>query len=201
MLNHLRGRLGFLLFCIFTIVIAAPPLNLEAPTPGSSSPSDKKTGLNLSHTGAYDALLNFFPSSSPIKLPLSSVTNSSAKLYFPPDPFTLRTEGGDYVQFGFYDSSRWLLDLGIVVTQARDDAIQHLQKPFPGPMPTELKYRHGPAFFDLEVGPILVWLRWGWALHQIGIFQGQTQNISFNFTVVAAEFGEQLGRGQVRAYK
>ena len=201
MLNHLMGRLSLLLFSIFTIAIAAPPLTLEAPPPGSSSSSDKNTGLNLSHTAAYDALLNFSPSSSPTKLPLSSVTNSSAKLYVPPDPFILPTGAGDFVQFGVYDFTRRLIDLGIVVTQARDDAIQHLQKTIPGPMPTELKYRHGPAFFDLEVGPNLTWLRWGWALRQIGIFQGRTQNISFNFAVVTAEFGERLGRGQVRVYR
>ena len=201
MLSHLTGRLILLLFCIFTIVTAAPPLNLEAPAPGSSSSSEKNTSLNLSHTAAYDALLNFFPSSSPTKLPLSSVTNSSAKLYFPPDPYFLPTVTGDFVQFGVYESSLWLLDLGIVVTRARDDAIQHLKRTIPGPMPTELKYRHDPAFFHLEVGPNLTWQRWAWALHQIGIFQGQTQNISFNFGIITAEFREQLAWGQVRAHK
>lgn len=201
MLNHLTGRLGLLLFYNFTIVIAAPPLTLEGSPPGSSSSNDKNTGLKLSHTAAYDALLNFYPSSSPTKLPLSSVTNLSAQLYSPPDPFIMPTEIGDLVQFGVYDTSLWLLDLGIVVTRARDDAIQHLYKTIPGPMPTELKYRHGPASFDLEVGPILTWQRWAWVLCQIGIFQGQTQNISFNFTIFTARYEEQLGSGQVRAYK
>ena len=201
MMHHLTGRLGFLFSCIFTIVIAAPPLPLEAPSPGSSSSSDKNTGRNLSHTAAYDALLDSFPSASPTKLPLSSVTNSSAKLYFPPDPYILATEVGDYVLFGAYDLSSRLLDLQVIVGLASDDAIQHLIRATPDPMPTELKYRHGFAFFDLEVGPNLNWERWGWALCQFGIFQARVGVMSFKFRVVTAGFGEQLAKGQVRAYR
>ena len=199
-MNHLTGRPSFLFFYIFTIVIVGPPTTLEA-RPVSTSYSDKNTGLNLTQSAAFDALLNFFPSSSPTKLPLSSVTNSSAKLHFPPDPCILPTEAGDIIQFGVYDFSLWRSDLDIVCVRARDDLIQHIQKPIPGPMPTVLKYRHGPASFDLEVRPDLTWVRWGWALHQIGNFREQAQDISFNFGVFTKDFGEELGRGQVRAYR
>ena len=200
-MNHLTGRFRFLLFSLFTIVIAAPPLTLKAPPPESSSSSNKNTGLNLSQTAAYDALLNFFPSSSPTKLPLSSVTNTSANDHFPPDPYYLITEGGDFIQFGIYNSSSRLLDLQIIVSLARDDAIRHLNKATPGPMPPELKYQHGFAFFDFEIEPKLTWLRWGLVLRQIGNFQALAGIMSFNFRIFTAGFGEQLGWGQVRAYE
>lgn len=197
-MNHLTGRFSVLLFCIYTIVIAAPPLNLGVPPPASSSSSDNNTGLSLSQTAAYDALLNSFPSPSPTKLPLSSLTNTSD---FPPDPYYLVTEAGDFVQFGVYDSSSHLLDLQIIVSLAREDAIQHLNKPTPAPMPPKIKYRRGFAFFDLEGKPNLTWLRWGYVLRQIGNFQALMGIMSFNFRIFTPQFVEQVGWGQVRAYE
>ena len=194
-MNHLTGEFSVLLFCVFTTVIAAPPLTLQAPPPASSSSSDNNTGLNHSQTAAYDALLNFFPSPSSTKLPLSS--NS----HFPPDPYYLVTEAGDFIQFGVYDSSSHLLDLQIIVSLAREDAIQHLNKPNPAPMPPKIKYRHGFAFFDLEGEPDLTWLRWGYVLRQIGNFQALMGIMSFTFRIFTARFEEQLGWGQVRAYE
>ena len=196
---HLRGRLTFLLFCTFTIVIAAPPHTLETLPPASFLSSDKNTGLNRSHTAAYDALLNFFPPAPPTNLPHSTATNTLTNPDFPPDPYLVPTEVGDYVAFSDYNHSPHELDLHIILVLARDDAIQHLKEETPDPMPEQLTYRNGFGIFDMEVGPEMNWVRWGWALRQIGIFQFREGSISFNFRLITKGAGEQLAIGKVRA--
>ena len=196
---HLRGRLTFLLLLPFTIVIAATPLTLETLPPGSSLSSVKDTGLNLSHTAAYDALLNFFPPAPPTNLPHSSVTNSPTNLNLPPDPYLVPTEVGDYVEFGHYNSSSHGLDLSMILILARNDAIEHLSKDPLDSIPRQLTYRNGFGIFDMEVGPNVNWVRWAWALRQIGIFQFREEFISFNFRLLTARAGEQLAIGKVRA--
>ena len=198
MTKHRMGTLHFLLFYICAIVIAAPPLNLKAPPSGSSSYSENNLGLSLTQTAAYDTLLDLFPSSTPAKLPLSSITNSSVKVDLPPDPYILPTQAGDHVTFGRYSDSPYLSDLLKVVEIANEDAIQHSRSDEQEPMPEELNYRYGHASMHLLVRPRLTWTRWASALRQIVEFQRRAGSISFIFDISVLDLFQSLGFGQVR---
>ena len=201
MTKHRMGTLHFLLFYICAIVIAAPPLNLEAPPSKFASYSDSVLGRNLTQTADNETLLNTFPSPPPTNLSLSSVANSSVESEFPPDPFDARTLAGDIIIFGVYRHSQWTSDLQGVILQASLDAAQHLFHARHEPMPPGLIYRRGYASLTLQVGLQLTWTRWAYALVNIGNFHTQVaENVSFNFELALEDLSQSLGTGQVRTY-
>ena len=198
--KHRMGTLHFLLFYICAIVIVAPPLNLRAVLPESSSYSDSNLKLNLTQPAASDTLPNLFPSSPPTNFSISSITNSSASAGYPPDPAVLPTPGGDIVIFGDYNPSLSSIALARVIVLATLDAIHHLQQEFAPPMPPLLYYREHNAFLSLHVGPHLGWTRWAWALTPIGSFQKFVGAVSFDFEIALADLSGSLGTGRVRTF-
>ena len=200
MTKHRMGTLRFLLFHICARVIAAPSLNLRAPSSAASSHGDSNLSLNLTQKTANDTILNLLPSSPLTEFSLSSIANSSVEAGLPPDHYTVPTLAGDLVIFGAYTPSPRLSDLTRVVMLATEDAIRHLLQALPPPIPRVLNYQEGFAIMTLRVGPQLSWIRWAWALKVIASFQASVGALSFDFEVSLADFSGWVGIGRVRTY-